>query len=90
MIKFDSADDELRDDEYPGETDWDDAGDEDEVDTVECSACGAEVYEDSVQCPICGEFLSANTSPLAGRSMWFVVLGVVGVLATLWALVVLC
>jgi uncharacterized protein (DUF983 family) len=91
MSYFDSSDDEMRDEEYPDEADadWDnDNGNgDDEGETIECPACGADVYEESQRCPACGEYISPSTSPLAGRSAAFVILGIAGILATIWALV---
>lgn len=88
MSYFDSSEDDLRDDEYPDEADPN--GDEDdESETVECPACGADVYEDSERCPACGEYISPDTSPLKGRSAAFVILGIAGIVATIWALVIL-
>lgn len=86
ITEFDYSDDELRDEEYPDESDDGYDDDDDENDTVICSNCGADVYEDSECCPKCGEFLTTNTSPLSGRSMLFVVLGIAGIVATIWAL----
>jgi hypothetical protein len=76
--------------------DWDSDSDDfddgphdepDEADLATCPACGAEVYEDAEQCPVCGEWITRSTHPFAGRSMWFVVIGVLGLAATIVALV---
>lgn len=72
----------LADYEYPDEPDDDDT----ETEVVVCQACGAEVYEDAVQCPVCGEYVTASTSAWSGRPTWWVVLGLVGVVATALAL----
>jgi hypothetical protein len=85
MSYFDSSEDDLRDEEYPDEAD-DDWDNDDEAETFACPACGADVYEDSQRCPACGEYISQNTSPMAGRSAVFVVLGIAGIVATIWAL----
>jgi hypothetical protein len=87
MSDFDSAEEELSDEEYPDETDadWDE---EDETETFPCPVCGADVYEQSERCPMCGEYVSPSTSPLAGRSAAFVILGIVGIVATIWVLTV--
>ena len=81
---FEGPDDELRDDEYPDREDFDD---EDELtETVPCPQCGADVYEDAPQCPICGEYVDRSTSALAGRPLWWIVLGVLGIAAVVVAL----
>ena len=83
--QFDDAGDELFDHEYPDEElDRDDADD-----TVPCPHCGADVYDDAFQCPICGEYVEGHTSPLAGRPLWWVVLGMAGLGAAIYALVIL-
>ncbi|MEX2142099.1 MAG: hypothetical protein WD894_22725 [Pirellulales bacterium] len=80
------SNDDLDDRELPDE----DVGDDDEIDTEsstrECPRCGADVYEDAEQCPRCGEWITAETSPWSGRSLWWVILGVLGILALIWAL----
>ena len=75
-------DEDLDEDEYPDE----DSFDEDSMVLVSCSHCGSEVYEESVACPDCGTYLTSQTSPWAGRSLLWVVLGVAGVIATVLAL----
>jgi predicted RNA-binding Zn-ribbon protein involved in translation (DUF1610 family) len=84
-LDFDSPDDELRDDEYP-----DGPIEDDDTDTFACPHCGTEVYEDSVQCPVCGEYITSSGNPLAGWPAWWLLLGLVGVIATVLALAGLC
>ena len=80
-LPFERADDELRDDEYP---DREDSDDEDELtETVPCPQCGTQVYEDAVQCPICGEYVDHGANVLAGRPLWWIVLGVLGIAAVI-------
>ncbi|MGC1273362.1 MAG: zinc-ribbon domain-containing protein [Planctomycetaceae bacterium] len=73
--------------------DWDDDDDpddwpqDDDSSVVTCPNCGADVYEDAEQCPSCGEWIEHSTHPFAGRSMWFIVLGVLGIAVTITALV---
>jgi len=75
---FEEPDNEPDDDEYP---------DEDEVTlTVPCPACGAEVYEDAVRCPVCGDYITHDTSLWSGRPGWWVLLGLLGVLALIGVL----
>lgn len=83
--EFDDAEDELRDEEYPDESDM---LDDEESDLVRCAACGAEVYEESVQCPVCGEYLTADTNPLSSWPMGFIIFGIVGIIATIWVLLI--
>lgn len=74
---YDESDD--FDDDYPD--------DDSEVELVRCPKCGAEVYEDAEQCPECGEWITFSTHPFAGRSFWFILIGVLGIAATIAALV---
>ena len=75
---WDDDSDEL-DDDYPD--------DDSEVELVRCPQCGADVYEDAEQCPECGEWITVSTHPFAGRSVWFIVIGLLGIAATIAALV---
>jgi hypothetical protein len=59
-----------------------DGDDDDTAELLHCPDCGEEVYEEAEQCPHCGEYITHSTSPLSGRSIWFVVLGVIGIVAT--------
>ncbi len=89
------------DDEFPGEPVFDDEGllDEsddpgfddwdDEVSAVEmitCPNCGCEVYEEALQCPACGEYVSHATHPFSGRPWWWIILGLIGIGATIYVL----
>ena len=67
--------------------DWPDEAEDDEADFLDCPACGADVYEDAEQCPACGEWITRSTHPLAGRSAWFIGLGLLGIAVTIAALV---
>lgn len=79
---FESPDDELNDWEYPDEDNQDD-----EPETIPCPNCGVDVYEDAVQCPVCGEYITPEVGHLwAGRSAWWVLLGLLGVGAVVWVL----
>jgi uncharacterized paraquat-inducible protein A len=60
--------------------------DDEEVDLVECPECGAEVYEDSVQCPVCGSYVTHSTSVWQGKSLQWVVLGLLGIVAVIYVL----
>ncbi len=79
--------DSLEDWEYPDEPDEPDEDDEDDDSiTLPCPACGTDVYEDAEQCPVCGEFIVFNNSPWQGRSLVWVILGTLGIVATILAL----
>ena len=76
------------------EDDWENPDypddDDDEVDVIACGNCGAEVYAEAPQCPRCGEYLTRpSTHPFAGRSLWFIGLGILGIVATIVTLVLL-
>lgn len=78
--RFDSYDNSLEDCEYPDE----DYDDDEEVDLVECPECGAEVYEDAVACPVCGTYITHSTSVWEGKSLAWVVIGLLGILAVIY------
>lgn len=77
MSPFDDSDHELRDEEYP---DPDDSDDEVE-DTLVCPRCHAEVYADVSYCPRCGADVTPDSHPFSGRSLWWIVFGLVGIAA---------
>jgi len=77
------SDDDLDDREFPDE-DLDDS--DDETPTHECPRCGVEVYEDADQCPLCGAWITSDTSPWAGRSWWWIAIGLLGTIGLIWAL----
>lgn len=73
------------DEDWPDENEWPES--EDDSPTVPCPECGGEVYEESDHCPACGHFLeSSSTHPLLGKPAWFVILGLLGLAATVAAL----
>ena len=74
-------------DEYADDDYCDSYGDEFESATIECSKCGREIYEDSPQCPGCGTYVTRSTHAMAGRPAWFVVVGIIGLFLTMFALV---
>lgn len=82
---FDEADDEFCDDEYPENDDSDD----EETATIVCPHCGTDVYEDAEYCPVCDNYITTTSSASAfsGRPLWWILLGLAGVAATLAALV---
>ena len=67
--------------------DLDDEDDEDgETEVVPCPACGVEVYEEAERCPACGEYIVHSTSPWGGKPRWWIVLGLLGIAAVIYAL----
>ena len=81
-VELDSDGDEDEDeDDYLDEQD-------DSSETVECPACGADVYEDSERCPVCGNYLlHARDYLWKDRPIWWIVLGAIGIAAVIWMLV---
>ena len=74
-------DDDRADDEYPDDID------DDSTDTIACPRCGAEVYEDAVRCPVCGDYIEhSGGSAWTGRPFWWIMLGILGILALIAAL----
>ena len=76
---FDEADDDVRDDAYPDE----DESDDDTTATVVCPHCGAEVYEDAEYCPACDNYITPGGNAFSGRPLWWILLGVAGIVAML-------
>ncbi len=68
------------------EDQWFEETDDELTDTVACPDCGAEVYEDAVQCPVCGSYVTHQTGVWSGRPVWWIVLGLLGVVAAIAAL----
>ena len=85
---FDRPDHELTDDEYPDD-DFNDDDLDDVTETVSCPNCGAEVYEDAVACPVCGEYITPDNRVWAGRPIWWIVLGLLGIVAMIVTLATL-
>jgi DNA-directed RNA polymerase subunit RPC12/RpoP len=68
--------------------DSDDEFDSDEEEqslTIPCPHCGADIYEDSVRCPRCGTYLTPDTNPWSGRPGWWILVGLLGIVALVWA-----
>ena len=82
-MPLEDADDPLYDYEYPDE-DVDDDDDFDE--SISCPHCGEPIFEDSVACPCCGAYVIHSTSAWLDRPAWWLILGVVGIGATIAAL----
>ena len=73
-----------RDDDFddPADDPWE----EETTDNVTCPVCGADVYEDADQCPSCGEYILPDTCIWSGRPLWWIALGVLGIVALAAAL----
>lgn len=87
-------------DEYEDESNFDDDWDsDDDDDTMPCPSCGADVYVDAPACPACGDFIVEDnefadedrtprpTGVWADRPAWWIWLGVLGIIATIFALI---
>ena len=85
-----SADDWDNGDWDEGDWDDDDWPDDDDGETLTfpCPNCRAEIYEDAEQCPHCGEYVEGRSTSAvwAGRPGWWILLGGLGIVATIIAL----
>jgi hypothetical protein len=63
-------------DDWPGE-------DDEETLVVSCPSCGADVYEDAEQCPVCGDYIVHAAGVWSGKPVWWILLGLVGVVAVI-------
>jgi hypothetical protein len=78
-IDNDTSDDDTSDGDFGD-------GDDPDDDLVACPHCKSAIYEDSVQCPACGEYVTFDHTVWSGRSWLWIVLGLLGVIATIWGL----
>mgnify|MGYP001131689621 CR=1 FL=1 len=79
--------DDWDDDEFDDEDDWDDDDDGVEDYHYVCPLCGADVWDEADICPACGDFIQpvlVERSSL--RPMWYIFLGMAGILAVLLVL----
>jgi|SaaInlStandDraft_4_1057021.scaffolds.fasta_scaffold246415_1 hypothetical protein len=90
---YDDYDSSIEEYEYSDEDEDEDDFDEDsESMTVPCPQCREEIYEDSDRCPYCGEYIlssnaySALSHPWKGRNVVWVILGLLGALSLIFAL----
>ncbi len=87
-------------DEYEDESDWQEDWDSDDDgdDAMPCPSCGADVYADAPRCPSCGDYIVESSEfdehqpqgphgVWADRPAWWIWLGVLGIIATILALV---
>ncbi|NNJ25238.1 zinc ribbon domain-containing protein [Alienimonas chondri] len=65
----------------------DDAYGDDDAEELPCPSCGEPVYEETQRCPYCGDYITPGRSTaLRNVPQWAVTLGVIGVVATIFAL----
>lgn len=58
------------DDYDDDDEDW---GDDDDLPTIRCPYCRAEILEDLPQCPECGNYISTEDQPAQPKPMWIVI-----------------
>ena len=77
-------------DDSDEESCWEDAETADPDDQIEevvpCPHCGLDVFEDAEQCPHCGDYVVHRSSSWDGKPTWWIMIGLLGVLAALVAL----
>ena len=76
------ADDEIRESEFPDESDMDDPDDQ----TDPCPACGKPIYEDSFRCPHCGEYVNLQREPSRFAPWFWIALLLTLMIVLLWSL----
>lgn len=81
---IDEGYDELSPSEYP---DADELYDGDSAVVVPCPECGADIDEEAPQCSLCGHYVTHETSFWSGRPAWWILLGVLGIVAMILVLV---
>ena len=64
-----------------------DYSDDGDAETLPCPECGQPIYEEAEQCPHCGQYVSFSSHAFDHKPWWWMVLGLLGVLALLWWLV---
>ncbi len=77
-------DEDFEDSDVEDPSDEDSGDDDSEV--LPCPGCGFTVYEDSPWCPSCGQYVtfpSGAAGVWSGRPTWWILLGILGVIATL-------
>ena len=82
---FETSHSKLDEREYPDEEDFQDH-DDDLAETLPCPECGREIYEDSPTCPHCGCYVTFTNSLWSGRSLLWIVLGALGIVAVVLSL----
>lgn len=67
-------DDHLSDSDDPHDSDVDDSEGEE---TIECPACGRDIYEGAEQCPRCGQYLSEEEGQQRGGTPIWIWVGII-------------
>lgn len=80
-MPYDPEDDNWRPDEEADADLDDDWNEDDESEVVRCPNCGADVYEDAEQCPHCGEYIVHTHSAWEDKPIWWILLGLAGIVA---------
>ncbi len=66
-------------DEGPSDEDLAQFGEDAAETTTPCPLCGAEMYDDSEWCPSCDQYVVRDTNVWSGKSVWWVLLGLLGI-----------
>ena len=81
-MDFDSANRPIEDFEYPEP----DVEDDLETELITCSNCAESIYEESVECPYCGSYVESTTHAWSGRPLWWLIIGMLGIIAVIFTL----
>jgi len=60
--------------------------DDSSIELLPCPECGEMIYEEAEQCPACGRYVLRHSHQWLGRPWWWLVLGILGIGATILAL----
>ncbi len=60
--------------------------DDSSIELLTCPECGEMIYEEDEQCPACGRYVLRHSQQWLGRPWWWLVLGTLGIGATILAL----
>lgn len=68
--------------------DRDEEGPDEDEEWIDCPDCGRQIHVESEQCPHCGQYITDESGPAGiwqGRSWWWIALGVLGIIAVVYA-----
>ncbi len=88
-VELDADDDDFDDEDDLDDEDDFDANDDADAVSLPCPHCHKSVHEDVEWCPYCGMGITRDTSVLSGKPHWYVVLAIVGMIATALTLILL-